>query len=632
MKEEERHFGKSTRIIKKTLVEIWKMTVTQHLRRIWKSVPLKRLHQGSTLTIRSKLMPATTTPTHLVVQPAWKDDGHAEFEQILSSAGKNDDVVDMVVKQEEDKLTSLGRVASHVSIELLQRTTTSEPRESNRIKSTSAAEFDLIDTVPQSSPKPIDKLILDDGHIMPVEDVSDIPVDSDKVEYHDGIAHVLTKKGMELKAPGIYLTIQVPEKVNLACALDNVGSITITDKIEGDVQLRVNGDIRVKRLRGNTLQLKNGPNEIYVASLLEGQKVQVETQGRFRAKQIHGRSIDLIVDHTSSSSNRTAAVKQASEPTGSLPKIEDKDDEGSLVDVSAMFVSGNGVANVQVRGDKPLQRRAVRIKSHHGFLAVAADGLSKPKESNEMTGEIFPLIELGGVNGSCEVTVDNVRKGESDVDKWKSAQVHFDSLSPESVSFVTADRGDISVTLDRKAEADLRLLSSSQTLAIPWTEIGPVLVDDDDHDNLLCDLRQKKTMPLGKNDTGRISIQTKAFTGRQQSFTTGTRLSYVEGWVENKSHEPDSRFELKTRGVDASVGKIRVDEAAGQALDSFSSSNKAGPVRPLLAVAGRQNITLETVSWLGAIARRYGLEEESGKRDLGRTASRRGRPIIPSDE
>jgi len=616
----------------------------QHLRRIWKSVPLKRLHQGSTLTIRSKNLLPATTPTYVVVQPAWRDDGHAEFEHILSSASKANDAADMVVRQEEDALTSLGRVTSHVSIELLQTSqAASEPDASNH-QSISAAENDLIGTVPQSGPKPIDKMILDDGHIMPMEDVSDIPVGLGKVDYHDGIAHVrenTTKKGMELKAPGIYLTIQVPEKVNLVCTLDNVGSITVTDKIEGDVQLRVNGDIHVQKLRGNTLQLKNGPNEIYVASLLEAQTVQVETQGRFRAKQIHGSSIDLIVDNsTSSSSKTTAASQQASEPTGSQQlKIVDEDDEGSLVDVSSMFVSGNGVANVQIRGDKPLQRRAVRIKSHHGFLAVSTDRLSKPLDTNEMTGEIFPLVELGGVNGSCEVIVDNVTKGESNVDDWTSTQVHVDSLSPESVSFVSADRGDISVTLDRKAEADLRMLSSSQELAIPWPEIGPVLVDDDDLNNLISDLRQKQeTTPLQENDeTGRISIQTKAFTGRQHSFTTGINLSYVDGWVENKSQEPDSRFESKTRGVDGSVGKIRLDGAADQALDSFSPSTKTdgdtdGPVRPLLAVAGTQNISLETVSWLGAIARRYGLEEEPGKRDLGRTASRRGRSIIPSDE
>lgn len=650
----------------------------QHLRRVWRSVPLQRLHQGSTLTIRASGLASPTAAnqihnqnvlptTHVVLQPAWRDDGHAEFQQILPSSSSSADgavVAQMVVRQEEDAMTSLGRVASHVSIELQQEVAAAAAASSPDGKDWSSgttdaskehpntAEHGFIDTVPQSSPKPIDRVILDDGTITPVENVSnEIPADSSRTDYHDGIAHIHKKHSgddAQEKPAGIYLNVRVPEKVNVVCDLQScsAGSITVTDKIEGDVRLCVNGDIRVKKLRGNTIELKNdgaGSTSrdaiIYVSGLLEAQTVQVETRGRFRAKQIHGRSIDIAVEHTAGASAETGTRDAAR---------EDEDDEGSLVDVSSMFVSGNGLASVRVRGDRPLQRRAVRIKSHHGFITVSTDGVPKPEGSNEMTGQIYPLVELGGVNGSCEVTVDNVVATEpettpagDDSDGWPSSLVHIDSLSPESVSFVAASQGDIAMTLDRKVEADLRLLSvrSPGTAPnVPWTEIGPLLVDDDEHDKLIVDLRQQPHLEgetSNKQEHGRVSIQTKAFTA-QSSFTAGTddRISYVDGWVENKSQEPDSRFERKTRGVDGSVGKIRLDGAADQALEAFSSDaskkDDDGPVRPLLAVAGTQNITLETVSWLGAIARRYGLDEETRKRDLGRTASRRGRPIAPS--
>jgi len=564
----------------------------------------------------------------------------------------------------------LGRVASHVSIDIREAAVSEEvATENNNTTSSSSNAMGKAfrDAVPQSSPKPIDKVMFDDS-ITPVENVTEIPPEASRVDYYDGIAHVQSKKKKNVdentksnQTPGIYLNVRVPEKVNLVCDIQNGGSISVLDKIEGDVRLRVDGDICVKKLRGNTIELKNHhgavAGNIYVSSLLEAQKVALETNGRVRAKQIHGSTIDIVVHHTGASAAAAAADDDddnvnkndgGSLPARTKPPIMDEDDEGSLVDVSSMFVSGNGVASVQVRGGEPLPRRAVRIKSHHGFLAVSTDGVPQPNGCNEMTGQIYPLVELGGVNGSCEVSVDNVVTKPECAGSWPSSMVHIDSLSPESVSFVTAKQGDISITLDRKAEADLRLLSvqsSEEALSVPWTEMGPLLVDDDEHDKLVSNLRQalqeKTSFSDAPVEDDKISIQTKAVTVRSSLSSTGGNISYLDGWAENKSAEPDSRFERQTRGFDGSVGKIRMDGAADQALEAFSSDAKQGdggvggdegPIRPLLAVAGRQNIKLETVSWLGAIARRYGLEEENRKRDLGRTASRRGRPITPASD
>jgi hypothetical protein len=98
----------------------------------------------------------------------------------------------------------------------------------------------------------------------------------------------------------------------------------------------------------------------------------------------------------------------------------------------------------------------------------------------------------------------------------------------------------------------------------------------------------------------------------------------VAGWVENCSNEPDSRFD---RG---GGGKIRLESAARQALSRFGSETQpANSDYPLLGVVvgGRGRIVLETLSWIGAIARRYGLPDHLPG-SLGRTADRRGRGLF----
>ena len=100
-------------------------------------------------------------------------------------------------------------------------------------------------------------------------------------------------------------------------------------------------------------------------------------------------------------------------------------------------------------------------------------------------------------------------------------------------------------------------------------------------------------------------------------------VEYAQGLVRNKSKEPDSRFDVKTRGRQ---GKINVEGAAGQALEGFSGGKTTSDEkvsddekRPLVAVATNGKISLESLSWLGAIARRYGVSDD--RVDLGRQAS-----------
>jgi len=181
------------------------------------------------------------------------------------------------------------------------------------------------------------------------------------------------------------------------------------------------------------------------------------------------------------------------------------------------------------------------------------------------------------------------------------------------------------------------------------------LLLDDNEDGTLADelVHMLQQLDSARNETNqalepvsnRIHIETKAFTGRErkESHLLG-HCEFVDGWIENTTSEPDSRFDRKLRGHDhgsGSVGKIRLEGASEQALQSFQHKSDKGSdvspssssfARPLLAVCTPGNIMLETLSWMGNIARRYGLDETREKDDLGRQATRRGRLVGPSDE
>ena len=118
----------------------------------------------------------------------------------------------------------------------------------------------------------------------------------------------------------------------------------------------------------------------------------------------------------------------------------------------------------------------------------------------------------------------------------------------------------------------------------------------------------------------KIDLETNAFTGHTSSDFSF--VEYVHGFVENRSEEPDSRFDRKTKGSlskqSASIGKINIEGAAGQALEGFTGGKDDGFDRPLVAVGTNGRIKLESLSWFGAISRRYGVKDKM--EDLGRQA------------
>jgi len=360
----------------------------------------------------------------------------------------------------------------------------------------------------------------------------------------------------------ISIQIEVPEKVNLCCDLESGGNIRVDNKVEGDARLATRkGDIVVKKLRSYDMSLQADDGNIFASDLLEASQVNL-LANRVRAKRIHGTEVNIETNQLKNESFETF----------------DDDDDGAMIDISSLYISGNGFANL--KAESPTNVKAIRCKSHHGHVNA---------EANQQ-------IELGGVNGSFDVLSDS------------EAHIHIDSLANDSISVVTADRL-LSLTMDRKLEADIRLASRNSAHEIARS----VMLEEQDED-------VHKGLKEHESSGGQpISMITTCFKPDEiPTYLNG--IHYLQGHVDNESMEPDSRFEQQRGGG----GKIRLDGASTQALSGFSDSN-AG--RPLVVGACKQRMVVESMSWLGAIARRYGLQEEDGRKRLGRQATRRGREL-----
>jgi hypothetical protein len=196
--------------------------------------------------------------------------------------------------------------------------------------------------------------------------------------------------------------------------------------------------------------------------------------------------------------------------------------------------------------------------------------------------------------------------------------------------------------MDRKIESDMRLLSASNAASVL---VDTLLLDEDEDGedskeltDMLLRIDESSTKASAAAQQKMIKIRTKGFTekaSKNDLIFPLQNCEFVDGWIENRSAEPDSRFDRKVRGDDGSVGKIRLAGAANQALHGFQATGndeKTSFPRPIIAISSTGEIVIETLSWLGNIARRYGLDEKREKEDLGRTATRRGRSLDPSNE
>jgi hypothetical protein len=559
---------------------------TQVLRR-WLPRVLPTLQQGSTLSIRSSV-----DQSNVLIKSSWRDDGAISMIQRV----KETDVKSVLkISEQADRLTSMGRDESHVLVELMQDA---------HIESESRGKAD------QSQ----DGIIMPDSEGATDAMRSDDPLDVDDNFSGDG-------------ASGTTLALEVPEKINIECDLCEGGSVTVENKIEGDVRIKtVDGNIMLQKLRGHSIDIeaRGAGNTIFSSDLLEAESltIRLPDSGRFRAKRVHASSCDIRM-------NETICESPSSDGT-EANVLFDADDGGAICDISSFYVTGDATIDVQSSGKK---RQAVRVKSNHGHITVQASA-PIPDTTDPNTHEPFPVVDMGGVNGSCEVFLDTSDSGSSKSDAV-SCRVHFDSIAPDSVSIVKAGIGSIHVTMDRKVETDIRMISCTESSSI---DVDTALLDQDDEefDDLVSMLKgmDASSQPRAEDP---IRIQTGVFTAKEEQLPLPlNNVRFLDGWVENKSAEPDSRFDRKHRGETGSVGKIRLDGASNQALQNFQTNSDKNDsastfARPIVAIVGSGRILIETLSWMGNIARRYGLDDKRVTEDLGRTATRRGRSLHPSE-
>ena len=308
----------------------------------------------------------------------------------------------------------------------------------------------------------------------------------------------------------------------------------------------------------------------------------------------------------------------------------DDDDLGSACDISSLYITDDASIHVHSLSGA---RQSVRVKSNHGHVNVDASS-PKPEVINEMTGEIVPIVDLGGVNGACEVFVRGPTANGGKDHSWVSCHIHVDSISTESMSLLQSNAGNVHVTFDRKVETDLRLFSSQNAASVDVDTLLGDEEDSTDFEKLKHMLRALDESTASQREKA-IMIRTKAFTSKKKTYDLRLRnCAFVDGWIQNKSAEPDSRFDRKLRGDSGSVGKIRIEGAAHQALKGFQGGleEQNSFPRPIFAIASTGEIVIETLSWMGNIARRYGLDDHRNNENLGRTATRRGRSFEPLRE
>jgi len=198
------------------------------------------------------------------------------------------------------------------------------------------------------------------------------------------------------------------------------------------------------------------------------------------------------------------------------------------------------------------------------------------------------------------------------------AEVHIGSLSPRQISILTSDFGGANLTFDQKVESDVRLLSC------PFiNELDETIIIGENEEEILSAVKEhlKNILPdHSKEDCISLISQSGDFINVEQYFVQNT-VEYLRGFIQNRS---ENHFDTKTS--EGSIGKIRIQGAADQALGAFSGGKSqidqnAGfddetTTNPLIVIAMDGSIKVESLSWLDAIARKHGVAGKAEHSDL----------------
>jgi len=565
------------------------------------------------------------------VLPEWRDDALLNLKQVLKDSKQEIAMkVDMQTDPAQFKMTSLGRKAAVADVVIDRK---------NPLKTVPINTDEVQNEAPAYG-------------FANTRGGCELTILPEDIILEDSLDENSSELELNNDDESIILTVQVPQQTNLSCNIAGIGNINIQSKLEGDVSLCTHkGDIIAKQLRGYHIDIQTNDGNIISSKNIEAQTIQfhIKQTGSLNAKMVNGSDINISVPLQKT-------------------KMEDKDSESSnttaLVDISSLYTSHTGEgASIQMVApldnvDFTKTPKHVRVKSHHGHIAInTVHPPSSIDPKIDKFGNPMPLVELGGMNGSCDVLVqsndydevDSTANRENHQNNFIAARVHIDSLAPNTMSVLTANKGDVGLTIDRKVDTDLCLVSSPYISTLNIDDVLEAENGDALHESL-CALDSEISTQLGTTESTsvyskkRIHIDTNSFIQSAPANTSNpfAYVQYAYGEVSNQSQEPDSRFDVQTKGISSKRGKIDVESAALQALHGFTKQDPLAQAKnaetsslenknqngrsyewPYLGATTSGNIKVETVNWLGAIARRYGMDEVHRDREnLGRQAKK----------
>ena len=610
------------------------------LARIWNSMPLLTLHQGSTLHIIGSRHVKLNVR---IVPQVWREDTLLTLNQIFpvenNPASGRDDEVHMSAELSKKTDTSNTTVATvNVGLKRLMMPSKHEKKHSEDAATREISQF------PERSY----------GLGNPRNEEYDGTYLSARRSCNDNDEHINEFLSSKPSEPMVMLTANIPQKMNIICQLEGQGSaICMEGKVEGesfDLSTAL-GHITISKLRGHKIDIHaGGGGSIHVKQLLEAQNINLsatsseganENYGRIRAKQIHAHNLHATVGSSTATSTANEEAWEDHPYDASLvlegnntTKL-DLDDSLARIDIGSLYTSsanaedGGAFIGVNAPGGTIEHPRNVRIKSSHGHVSVYTVLSSFANKTFDEYRQENSLVELGGINGHCDVIVslsdddDDVNNDDSDAAELNGAtrtarttaiKAHFDSVGSNEISAITTERGDVKVTFDRKVEADMRLFSARDLSPVDFNELissdlkalSQTLKDWD------RDLEQDiSTADVDQENEKKIAVHTDSFVVFDDEPPVLQNVNVVMGTLlrNNKDEDPDSRFDVRTNNKRG--GKIDMNSAQNQALNRFVGGKDDNTNRHLLVVASTGHINIESMSWFGAIARRYGLEEKT---------------------
>ncbi|KAG1687777.1 hypothetical protein DVH05_004646 [Phytophthora capsici] len=255
----------------------------------------------------------------------------------------------------------------------------------------------------------------------------------------------------------------LPHTVDLNVAVTN-GSVTLKDKIEGDVKVVLGrGDIEVNKVRGTNVSLKTNGGQIRLSALVEGETVRLEAQGGVKCKRLMAGKAEV--------------------------KIGKGESEGS--EFGAIYASTCNIVSTNQSGQSTL-----RVGNMHGYLRVSSEGL-KSLEVDSVTG----ALEVEDSGEKCDVVA------------------HFDSWTNDASSSILAG-GNVRVSLQPASPIDVELHGTKVTVGKDC-EFSSSEMDqlDEDYAIFTGELRAQEGAAIATSgSTGKINMDSAKDDAMRTSF------------------------------------------------------------------------------------------------------------------